>query len=818
MRNDPVLLRDYNEIITDLCGILSNLFLQHVVYYNHSNEDRGFFYMIFNQIFPLSEKLVDHTIANHEIEELIGLLQVLRAKQAAFFLNRYDKQDRNDSMDFSLVYLDFFSDKVATILLNSLGDYYSAKQCVENCSLFGGDFSNSNYLDKDDVRQLYLLLDKSSDFKKIYDGLDVSLESDDPVLSQMISRFNSLNQIIQHFIEVPDAFIFPESDFFKTMLSSSPINKEKFASVFPMLSALLEKIGADAESSSKDDGDMMIKSLVRLYLSQLKLISCHDPLLQISIVCDEMSVFLKLSAVKSADPDHLFLQLVGDVQKELSAAQDGPLKNLCVTPVGLEAVFSATYQSRGAIQSKHRIAVNLILRHFTQRFLDSITADSMRAGECLISSLLMLLPIYANRFNGPILPDQFNFNEGLAGGFLVPYYPIGDDFTHTEFYIVDYLFGQQRALTNMLATASMFLTDQPCDITIVEFVIRANQYFNLDLEIVSPDLKSVDPLVASIAIGEGVAIHQICYFFRSNKCCYSEELVSLYTALLNKIFNTANDKKTRVNAIFCLVFLFGSNPVLYRGTGGAFLTDMLMVSLLYHIGEKPIRKNFLNITEIELLLCFSKDDAASWEKPYQLYEAACRGETNALFHPVEAGIVPLLATLPTADKMTSCWPDYVGWRLVLIFKIALSIEETDLSFQALTNLPVGAIKQNIEHFSSANQMPSFSAWLAEKETVSLRELICFVRDHELDLGFTSADLQASWMTLAKRDQSVETVGNQFLSSVLQLYQERINESILLQSRVTPGGSHGFFSRVDQTGVQAASAAAAKEDVGGFKRN
>lgn len=783
MRSKHVPLSEHNKIMTDLCGVLSFLFIYHVVYFAHKDLDRKFFNKIFNKIFPLSEKIVDRTIGYSELKELIGLLHILRAKQAAFFLYHYKKELKEEWMDQTLFNIDTLSDRLVNFLMALLPECDSqsvSAQCVENCALFLSDYSNRDLFSREDESQLKLLINDKASFEKQYENLGVSLE-ENPILIEMVTWFLTLNPLIHDFLTTANALIISNNKpLFDEMRDSLPLGKEKFESVFLVLTQVIENIDTDALLPSEVESDALIKPLVRLYLAELKLFSSGHPLFRVDAICNELAVFSKLDVVKSADPESLLPQLVRDIRKELNAVQDSPLRDLCVTPVGLEAVFSSTYQSRCAIQSEHRLAVNLILRNFIQPFLSSVTSDPVSPGKKLIFSLYVLSKIYANRFNELIRPD-FDLNKAVEGhnfdSFLEPYHPDGD-FNYTRFPIGDNFFGKNRGLTNMLATARMLLVGQSFDINFSDFVSRANKYFKLDLKIPSSELTTSNPFIAAASTGEGAATHWLCFLIRSHKDRYAEELVFIYTTLLNKIFDADADKKTKVNAIFCLVFLFGSNPVLRHGGGGAFLTDTLLLSLLYQIGEKPIRKNFLNITEIELLLCFSKDDSASWEKPYQLYEAACRGETNVLFYPIEAGIVPLLATLPTTESMVSCWPNYNAWRLVLFFKIAVSIEETDKSFHRLSDVSVNTIREVIEPFSSSN--PEWMVFLKEKNRVSLSELIYFVQENEQSLGVTFTDLEACWMTLAKGD--VHEKG--MLSAVLLLYKNRIKDSMLLENRVS----------------------------------
>jgi|GEM_PF-5509806 len=184
-----------------------------------------------------------------------------------------------------------------------------------------------------------------------------------------------------------------------------------------------------------------------------------------------------------------------------------------------------------------------------------------------------------------------------------------------------------RALANCITTANLYKTGNTY-ITLLEFITRCEKYFGFSIE-----------------IDRSECTDQIAYINNNHSNCKKHELAimtsrnlaRLANFFLKVIYDETLTRDKRLNAIFAFVFLYGSKPhVIYDGQsmmGGAFATDFLLQYLLASIGEKPIRKNYLTLTEIELLFLFAQDKQDAWDTPRKWYLKACNNnDSNLLFH------------------------------------------------------------------------------------------------------------------------------------------------------------------------------------------
>ena len=187
-----------------------------------------------------------------------------------------------------------------------------------------------------------------------------------------------------------------------------------------------------------------------------------------------------------------------------------------------------------------------------------------------------------------------------------------------------------RALANFITTANLYKTENTY-ITLREFVTRCKTYFGFFVNIESIESEEYTNNIAYI---ESDQSHSKVHHLGLIK---PKTLASLSDFFLTVIYNQTETRDKRLNAIFSLVFLYGSSPHVIQNklslVGGAFATDFLLQYLLVSIGEKPIRKNYLTLTEVELLLLFGQNNQDAWDTPRKCYLAACdNNDSNLFFH------------------------------------------------------------------------------------------------------------------------------------------------------------------------------------------
>src|SRR3990167_1282763 len=160
------------------------------------------------------------------------------------------------------------------------------------------------------------------------------------------------------------------------------------------------------------------------------------------------------------------------------------------------------------------------------------------------------------------------------------------------------------------------------DITVKQFITRASEYFEINLT----TSQNSSLYIAGILMTSNYPAHLLDALKKDQK-----KLNELYQQLLKIIFSdSANQQNKKLNAIFLLVFLIGSNPFTYKigennCYGGGFTTDLALQLLLQSAGFKAVRKNPLGLTEISLLHCFANPELDSWFKPLREYHEICQG-------------------------------------------------------------------------------------------------------------------------------------------------------------------------------------------------
>lgn len=208
-----------------------------------------------------------------------------------------------------------------------------------------------------------------------------------------------------------------------------------------------------------------------------------------------------------------------------------------------------------------------------------------------------------------------------------------------------------RVMTNLITMVNLH-SIKDTKITTQEFIFRCEKYFNF---IFPENIKSRGTgLIASSETNQQnkkIKRHVMAKM-------PEEDLEILCDFLLKMIYNNDETREKRIDAIFALIFLYGSKPhvvFFVHGNvktfvGGAFATDFLLQYLLASIGEKPIRKNYLALTEVELLLLFGKDDEAAWLTPRKCYLAAVDDkQSNLFFH--QGDTLSLLTMIVTNNRI-----------------------------------------------------------------------------------------------------------------------------------------------------------------------
>lgn len=313
-------------------------------------------------------------------------------------------------------------------------------------------------------------------------------------------------------------------------------------------------------------------------------------------------------------------------------------ENLCSAPEELWEFFQRTYCSK--TQNTHRSHINAISEALYQQF-HSMTLNAENLFELLITALI--------EYQQHTIADKKTIRESIITENSAAQKGM---MRCTVFRLDDGVGESPRKFSNFLATKRIYEVGE-ASITVGELCDHAKKFFGFSLGEFSDEER--ERLIAKIELSdEGQYEHWFCPLL-SDRDQTDSTLNKLYNALLNIIQSTGRaNLSEKLNAVFLLVFLIGSNPPLYCDRGGAFLTDFMLLYLTRLIGLTPVRKNFLNITEIELLLCFFEPQKSSWEKPAKLYFEALTGKTNLLFHPISAGPKGLLVFL-SQPRFTSLY-------------------------------------------------------------------------------------------------------------------------------------------------------------------
>lgn len=322
-----------------------------------------------------------------------------------------------------------------------------------------------------------------------------------------------------------------------------------------------------------------------------------------------------------------------------------PLQNLCSAPEELWWLFSV-YNQRvdyHSNQQDHRTHVNEVCKIGVSH----LDAQGVLTGKLLIDFMGQLLFWYQkdagqSEANDHAIKKVITEHNDLA--------PSAGCFNTTFGFSREGNSKNSRQFFNFVtvkriyevASRRIHTNQEEIGLTLGELCARAKKYFGFEFGDFDSAEKSM--LVAEIVTMKIRKISQYLHRFKQLSMSVKvghQAITKLYDALLSIIYGPKTTKESQLNAIFLLVFVIGSNPPLYNGKGGAFITDFMLQYLLHSTGNKPIQKNFLGLTEVELLLRYSEDDEELWNSPRMLYQNAMSGETNLLFHPVDAGAVGL---------------------------------------------------------------------------------------------------------------------------------------------------------------------------------
>lgn len=305
----------------------------------------------------------------------------------------------------------------------------------------------------------------------------------------------------------------------------------------------------------------------------------------------------------------LFRQMYGKPQTVLSERIDGILRE----------------RGRAFLQNRPKTGAEL------QEFMCDLLAAYKCSEDKQHSEVLAEIKKYDSLTNGRNVVTAFSFCEMLSS-----------------------VEKPQRETINFITTHNMYntLARRDLKITVREFCEGARFFLGIPIQysdnIANEQIAAVYFHKDQKSDGNNVFIHSFSFLARSR---YGKTLLFfLYSQLLDVIFYTEKTSqenensynKRRLNAVFLLAFLIGSNPPLFNHTGGAFVTDAMLQILLVSAGFTPVQKNFLSLTEIELLFAFGQPTQKSWDSVQAHYLAACQGKTNVLFHPQSAGSRGLL--------------------------------------------------------------------------------------------------------------------------------------------------------------------------------
>jgi hypothetical protein len=761
-------LGQHEQLVSDLLGVLTGLAAgrKYGVFSNGSHQYRvdsaGLFY---RDILTYTERVIAKTISEEEASNLVAILLLL-SKKHVVVLNYLYRHDFFHSLVYESVTDDF-----------DLSAFFYIDEYVKRLekNLPKVNTENSAF-----IASKYFYIHPDEDEHGIFTG-SYFHEGCEKASSQYKEK------LLTHGIQFEGNSIFFQNQvyfksFNKLLLSSVGATGEynefnwiayKNASYVKKMWSVykcLQNIG-DSLIFCRDRDDGHNNLFISILLIEMQFHQDKQTFYQVDKFCNDlMSVLGEQCGQYPA-----LIQSIKEVQFTLSS----PFKNLCVAPAALQGVFSETYEKMNVLsQEDHQIAVNMMLSFIYKNKWNIEHFKGKGSGEYFCSFMSVLSVYYSCRFK-----DYTWSKQPTVESYSILRGCDDENIARTAFKLTNKKH-TGRKLSNILASVEMLQACSKggiCSISIKDFIDRAKQYFELNIRVnFHQHFNMCTPIAAVSREDSGgekqeKLTHCLGYFFRLDQAMSFDAalylpdiLVNIYTKLLEVIFDENKTKQTRINAIFCLVFLHGSNPFLINERGGAFQVDVILLLLLEAIGEKPIRKNFLNITEIFLLLCFSQDDKASWDKPYLLYQAACQGETNSLFHPIDKSVFYLLKTLPSAEAFENTWSNYAASRLLIIFKMAVYIEKTDVEFYAMTSLLVCDL---MAFFEKNNE----SVWinsLREKKTLSLNELIYFVVNGCVASVSTLPELEQLWIDVAS---SMPFSENQYalLGEILWLYQDKI---------------------------------------------
>tara|TARA_R110002167_G_scaffold11757_1_gene51003 strand:- start:1019 stop:2152 length:1134 start_codon:yes stop_codon:yes gene_type:complete len=330
-------------------------------------------------------------------------------------------------------------------------------------------------------------------------------------------------------------------------------------------------------------------------------------------------------------------------RRSMRSSQDA---GLCAAPQELWGIYGPFYgNSRSQGQIAHRNKVNAILKECVNG--DGIERH-LKLHTDINSMLLKALGQYLCETN------LNNFEENMKN-FQTPsderlFYPQESYSGLLKESSTD-MFSKARQTTNLLTTLNINggLGD-PADLNTIikgmtfhELFFWAKSHYRIAIPQPPESLKTTH------ITGFGVKGFFKGNFFTScaklnlDSCRY---LYSIFDSLL-MLMSKTQDCDQLLGCILLYVFLYGTNPhVFVKNNGGTFSADLLLQYFLNAYGLKPIRKNFLNLTELELFSCFSQGSPEKWHRPINAYwESVNLNKINEFFHPEESLSIDFISYL-----------------------------------------------------------------------------------------------------------------------------------------------------------------------------
>jgi hypothetical protein len=343
--------------------------------------------------------------------------------------------------------------------------------------------------------------------------------------------------------------------------------------------------------------------------------------------------------------------------------------NLCSVPFCLQPIFSASYGvplgNQVGFSQKNGIILTAAMRALSR------TRNNFNANALIDLMCVILAEYKKNRSRSP--QAGTNLHQQL----LRQNHPKSPDYQRGNLPSTLFSAEKDRAILNFLVLHNALLQTQ--DVTAInlgEFCERAARYLDIHLiEVNEHPAEIIGVHIAKIKKEKGGGYSH--RFHGLNAAC-PDMLFYIYDQLLDLILRgpsvTNDEKLKKLNAVFLLTFLIGSNAPMHRdgagASGGAFVTDVLSQILLLAAGFKPMRKNYLNLTEIQLLYFYATDSKACWDEPVRLYLEAFEGTANLLFHPISLNehdaLGKFLLQLPQTQQLSNIDQLYYQCNLAIL--------------------------------------------------------------------------------------------------------------------------------------------------------